>query len=74
VDLFGSRKTSVRCRGKGHEEEVAAFIDSLSSGRPPVAFRSLVATTLAAIAAEESLRGGGTVTIDTEAFLSSSDG
>ncbi len=74
VDLFGSRRTSVRCRGKGHEEEVAAFVESLSSGRPPVAFRSLVAATLAAIAAEESLRGGGTVTMDTDAFISSSDG
>jgi polar amino acid transport system substrate-binding protein len=74
VDLFGSRKVTVRCRGKGHEEEVAAFIDSLYSGRPPIAFRSLVATTLAAIASEESLSGGGTMAIDVDAFLGSSDG
>jgi polar amino acid transport system substrate-binding protein len=74
VDLFGSRKTSVRCRGKGHEEEVAAFLDSLVEGVSPIPFRSLAATTMASLAAEESLRGGGTVKIDTDAFLSSSDG
>lgn len=74
VDLFGSRRVSVRCSGKGHEEEVAAFLDSLDSGLPPIPFRSLAATTLAAIAAEQSLSDGEIRRVDTDAFLASSDG
>jgi predicted dehydrogenase/threonine dehydrogenase-like Zn-dependent dehydrogenase len=73
VDLFGSGKSSRRCSGKGHEEEVASFLESIGSGRPPIPFRSILATTIASIRAEESLAGGGTLAIDTDGFLASAN-
>ena len=45
--------------GKGHAEEVRAFLQSLSSqGEAPIPFDSLLATTLATFAARESLATG----------------
>jgi polar amino acid transport system substrate-binding protein len=73
VDLFGSRRSSKHCSGKGHEEEVAAFLESLGSRQSPIPFRSILATTIATIRAEESLAGGGVLTIDTDGFLESAD-
>lgn len=72
VDLYGpSGRRSVKCSGKGHEEEVEAFLGSISTGVRPLEFRSVAATTLACIRAEECLAaGGGTARIDTGAFLS----
>ncbi len=72
VDLYGpSGRRTVKCRGKGHEEEVEAFLGSVSTGKRPLDFRSVAAATLACIRAEECLAaGGGTALIDTSAFLS----
>lgn len=71
VDLYGpSGRRTVKCHGKGHEEEVGAFLGAVSSGVRPLEFRSMAATTLACIRADELLAsGGGTAGIDTEAFL-----
>lgn len=44
--------------GKGHAEEVKAFIASLKGGGAPIPFDSLMATTLATFAAKESLATG----------------
>jgi polar amino acid transport system substrate-binding protein len=44
--------------GKGHAEEVKAFLKSLTSGAEPIPFNSLLATTIATFAARESLATG----------------
>jgi hypothetical protein len=56
---------------KGHDAEVAAFVDAVRRGAPsPVALESLVATTLASFAAVEALRTGEPVDLmdDLRAF------
>jgi polar amino acid transport system substrate-binding protein len=59
----GSGKTEkISGSGKGHAEEVAAFIDSLKKqGEAPIPFDSLLATTLVTFAARESLATGETI-------------
>lgn len=59
----GSGKTEkVSGSGKGHAEEVEAFIESLKrSGEAPIPFDSLLATTLVTFAARESLSTGETI-------------
>jgi predicted dehydrogenase len=44
--------------GKGHKEELAAFMASLESGVPAIEFRSQVITTLATFRINQSLNGG----------------
>jgi predicted dehydrogenase/threonine dehydrogenase-like Zn-dependent dehydrogenase len=44
--------------GKGHAEEVKAFLKSLTSSAEPIPFDSLLATTIATFAARESLATG----------------
>ena len=59
VTLYaGRRKTHKRCRGKGQEEEVAAFFKAVAAGCPAISLDSLLATTLACIKAVDSLRSG----------------
>ncbi|GAA5114896.1 bi-domain-containing oxidoreductase [Haloechinothrix salitolerans] len=51
-------------RDKGQAAEVAAFIDAVATGAPmPVPVTSLVATTRATLAVEQSLRTGAPVTV-----------
>ncbi len=49
-------------QGKGHKEEVEAFINSIKSGNePPIPFDSILATTLLTFAIRESLSTGEVV-------------
>jgi predicted dehydrogenase/threonine dehydrogenase-like Zn-dependent dehydrogenase len=59
----GSGKAQIeKGSGKGHTEEVKAFVESLAtSGEAPIPFDSLLATTLATFAARESLSTGEVV-------------
>lgn len=55
------RKTGERLllsSAKGHAEELAAFVQSIRTGSPAIAFKSLVATTEATFAIQEALRSG----------------
>lgn len=56
----GKRKETRRLsQDKGYDQEVAAFIQAVrGGGEPPIPLRSLVATTRATFAMEESLRTG----------------
>ena len=60
-----------RVAGKGHAEEMAAFLDAVTGHAPPaLSWRSQVAVTLATFAALESLRREGEpVTVDVDALL-----
>jgi predicted dehydrogenase/threonine dehydrogenase-like Zn-dependent dehydrogenase len=52
---------------KGHDAEVAAFIEAVRTGAPaPIALESLVATTLASFAVLDALRTGGTIDLTEE--------
>jgi predicted dehydrogenase/threonine dehydrogenase-like Zn-dependent dehydrogenase len=49
-------------QGKGHKEEVEAFINAIKSGKPsPIPFDSILATTLVTFAIKESLATGEVV-------------
>lgn len=49
----------VKGQGKGHREEVLAFIDAIKTGAPsPIPFDSMLATTIATFAINESLSTG----------------
>lgn len=50
--------------GKGHREELAAFIEAIAAGRPsPLPFNEAVATTQTTLCIQESLRSGQPVAI-----------
>jgi predicted dehydrogenase/threonine dehydrogenase-like Zn-dependent dehydrogenase len=49
--------------GKGHKEEMAAFIQAVRGGTPPLPFEEVVATTQATLAIVDSLRLGQPVAI-----------
>ncbi len=54
-----SREKRIKTSGKGHKQEVEAFIDALKSGTGmPISFRSLCLTTLATFMIRESLATG----------------
>jgi predicted dehydrogenase len=59
----GSGKPSVtQGQGKGHKEEVEAFLSSVKNGTAsPISFNSILATTLVTFAIHESLSTGETV-------------
>jgi polar amino acid transport system substrate-binding protein len=63
----GSRR--VRCSGKGHADEVKAFLDGIGSGKPPIAWRSQLATTLATLRVLDALASGRTETVDVDDLL-----
>ena len=53
------KETKIECSGKGHREEVGAFIDAIQkSGEDPIPFGSIVRTTLLCFKAIESLNTG----------------
>jgi len=74
VILFSDRgKSTKRCSGKGHSEEVTAFLDGVQKGESPIPVSSQLATTLATIKAVEALASGLTEPVElTE--LDGSDG
>jgi predicted dehydrogenase/threonine dehydrogenase-like Zn-dependent dehydrogenase len=52
---------------KGHDAEVAAFVDAVRTGVPaPIALDSLVATTIASFAVLDALRTGGNIDLTDE--------
>ena len=51
---------------------MARWVESLESGQPPISFRSIVATTLATFAAEESIKSGYPVELDVDRVLAHS--
>lgn len=59
----GSRKTRKKCSGKGHAEEVQAFLDGIGKGQAPLSLASQVMTTLATLKILESLSSGRTVAV-----------
>ena len=64
VTLYSSRgEKTRRCRGKGHAEEVRAFLDGIEQGRAPIPVQSLIATTAATLRARAALKSGKTENI-----------
>lgn len=59
VTLYSERrKVGKRCSGKGHTEEIGAFLDGIREGRVPIPLESLLATSLATFAVRRSLASG----------------
>ena len=59
VTLYGGRKkTTKKCSGKGHKEEVKAFLEGIERGESPIPVVSQLATTLATIKSVEALASG----------------
>ena len=53
-----SGKRLLLSSAKGHAEELAAFVQSVRTGTPAIAFDSLVATTRATFSVQQALRTG----------------
>jgi polar amino acid transport system substrate-binding protein len=70
VKLWSGRGSrSVRCSGKGHADEVKAFLDAIGSGKAPISWRSQLATTLATLRVLDALASGRTEAVDVDALL-----
>ena len=69
----GRPKTRKGGQDKGHASQMAGWVESLKSGEPQISFRSLVATTLATFAAEESITRGNAVELDVDSVLALAD-
>lgn len=69
LELYGSSRKLRKFKGKGHAEEMSAFIDSLGTGVPAIPWTSQIATTLTTFAILESLDTGMPVDIDPGALL-----
>jgi predicted dehydrogenase/threonine dehydrogenase-like Zn-dependent dehydrogenase len=53
------KETKIECNGKGHREEVSAFMNAIQqSGKDPIPFDSIIRTTLVSFKAIESLNTG----------------
>ncbi|MBK7188473.1 MAG: bi-domain-containing oxidoreductase [bacterium] len=63
----GNRR--VRCSGKGHADEVKAFLDAIGNGKAPISWRSQLATTLATLRVLDALGSGRTESVDVDALL-----
>ncbi|HLU24438.1 MAG TPA: hypothetical protein VKZ58_01845, partial [Longimicrobiales bacterium] len=62
----GGKREKVRrlSQDKGFDQEIAAFLAAVQEGRePPIPLRSIIATTRATFAIEESLRTGRPVPV-----------
>ncbi|HDZ01951.1 MAG TPA: oxidoreductase [Nitrospirae bacterium] len=72
VDFISSGKQRVKKSlevDRGHIGEIKATCDALKNGNPsPIDFKSLIATTLATFAIEESITTGEAVEVKTELF------
>jgi predicted dehydrogenase len=59
AEFYSNRRyvKSLKCRGKGHAQEISEFVSALQARKPsPIAFNSLVLTTLATLRIKESLK------------------
>jgi predicted dehydrogenase len=67
LELFGGpdgrRRIRARRQGKGHEQEVAAFLAGIERGEHPVALEAVGNTSMATLAIVESLRTGRPVRV-----------
>ena len=55
----GNKVTEIKNQGKGHKEEVIAFMDSIKNGeKSPISFRSQILTTLTTFKIIESINTG----------------
>ena len=54
----GTRKSGSRRRDKGHEQEVAAFLDGVARGEAPAPLREVANVSVATLAIVESMRTG----------------
>jgi polar amino acid transport system substrate-binding protein len=61
-----SKKRTGKFSGKGHAEEIVAFVSALKTGEPAIAMDSQIATTLASFAVLQSIETGKEILIDTE--------
>lgn len=67
VSLYtGGKPKTRKCSGKGHSEEVTAFISGIKEGMAPISTDSQLATTLATIKIMESLASGQTLAVNLE--------
>lgn len=57
-------KSRKKYTGKGHAEEMAAFVKGVREGKSPISLESQIATTLATLLALDSLAGAGTLDVD----------
>jgi len=65
VTLYSGRgKSTKRCSGKGHSEEVKAFLNGVQRGESPIPVASQLATTLATIRIVKALASGQTELVD----------
>jgi predicted dehydrogenase/threonine dehydrogenase-like Zn-dependent dehydrogenase len=65
VTLYAGRsKKTRRIAGKGHPEEMKAFIDGVRRGESPISLESQIYTTLATLRVLESLRDRSVLTVD----------
>jgi polar amino acid transport system substrate-binding protein len=65
VTLFSpGGKTVKKCSGKGHREEVKAFLDAVQGGGAPIGVDSQLATTLATLEIASALASGRTHDVD----------
>jgi polar amino acid transport system substrate-binding protein len=66
AEFYRNQKTrKIRERGKGHSEEIKAFIEAMIEGKSaPISFSSLVSTTVTTIKIIESLKGGSPICIN----------
>lgn len=65
VELWsGSRRVRMPAAGKGQEQELKAFLAGIRAGEPPIPLPSLFATSLATLAALDSLRERRPVAVD----------
>ena len=59
VAFINNRPRSIRVSGKGHNEEIAAFIEAIrEKGKNPIDFKSLLYTSLTTFKIIESMRSG----------------
>jgi predicted dehydrogenase len=58
VGPTGTRKSGSRRRDKGHEQEVAAFLDGVARGEAPAPLREVANVSVATLAIVESMRTG----------------
>ena len=66
----GGKAIKLKSAGKGHKEEVEAFVNALKSGNEsPISFRSICLTTLTTLKIHDSLYTGMPQTINVDELM-----